>query len=221
MLVTMPLFRNEAPSVLIVDDDVTILELLAEGITETSFDAGSAGVGLNFSTTYYWKVTQPGGEGKIWSFTTETGAPIITSIAGDAVATATGRPLRNYGVFQGLIGAYGIFSFGAWAQSPSSVDTVLWALWALAIFLPLLGFLGTVSGMISAFEAIANADNVNAKLVASGISEALITTASGLVVAIPASLGHSFFLSVIDRFIIEMEETSAELVEELTSIGHR
>ena len=95
------------------------------------------------------------------------------------------------------------------------------ALSAVANTAPLLGFLGTVSGMISAFEAIANADNVNAKLVASGISEALITTASGLIIAIPASLGHSFFLSIIDRFIIEMEETSAELVEELTQIGHR
>lgn len=95
------------------------------------------------------------------------------------------------------------------------------ALSAVANTAPLLGFLGTVSGMISAFEAIANADNVNAKLVASGISEALITTATGLIVAIPASLGHSFFLSVIDRFIIEMEETSSELVEELTQIGSR
>jgi biopolymer transport protein ExbB len=73
--------------------------------------------------------------------------------------------------------------------------------------------------MINAFEAIANADQVNAKLVASGISEALITTATGLVIAIPASIGYSFFLSVIDRFIIEMEETSAELVEELTQVG--
>jgi len=95
------------------------------------------------------------------------------------------------------------------------------ALSSVANVAPLLGFLGTVSGMISAFEAIANADNVNAKLVASGISEALITTATGLIVAIPASLGHSAFLSVIDRFIIEMEETSAELVEELTQLGHR
>ena len=95
------------------------------------------------------------------------------------------------------------------------------ALSSVANVAPLLGFLGTVSGMISAFEAIANADQVNAKLVASGISEALITTATGLVVAIPASLGHSFFLSVIDRFIIEMEETSAELVEELTNLSAR
>jgi biopolymer transport protein ExbB len=93
------------------------------------------------------------------------------------------------------------------------------ALSSVANVAPLLGFLGTVSGMIRAFEAIANADNVNAKLVASGISEALITTATGLVIAIPASLGHSAFLSIIDRFIIEMEETSAELVEELTQLG--
>jgi biopolymer transport protein ExbB len=80
---------------------------------------------------------------------------------------------------------------------------------------PLLGFLGTVSGMINAFEAIAASEQVNAKLVASGISEALITTASGLVVAIPATIGYNYFISSIDRFVIEMEETSAELIEEL------
>jgi len=80
---------------------------------------------------------------------------------------------------------------------------------------PLLGFLGTVSGMINAFEAIAASEQVNAKLVASGISEALITTASGLIVAIPATILYNYFVSAIDRFVIEMEETSAELIEEL------
>jgi len=80
---------------------------------------------------------------------------------------------------------------------------------------PLIGFLGTVSGMINAFEAIAASEQVNAKLVASGISEALITTATGLVVAIPATIGYNYFVSSIDRFVIEMEETSAELIEEL------
>ena len=103
----------------------------------------------------------------------------------------------------------------------SFLERGLVALSTVASVAPLLGFLGTVSGMINAFEAIANADQVNAKLVASGISEALITTATGLVIAIPASIGYSFFLSVIDRFIIEMEETSAELVEELTQLGPR
>jgi len=80
---------------------------------------------------------------------------------------------------------------------------------------PLIGFLGTVSGMINAFEAIAASEQVNAKLVASGISEALITTATGLIVAIPATIGYNYFISSIDRFVIEMEETSAELIEEL------
>jgi len=84
---------------------------------------------------------------------------------------------------------------------------------------PLLGFLGTVSGMISAFAAIAAAEQVSAKVVASGIQEALITTAAGLIIAIPASLGHSFFVSRIDRFVLEMEEASAELVNELIELG--
>ncbi|MGI9578958.1 MAG: cbb3-type cytochrome c oxidase subunit I [Microthrixaceae bacterium] len=66
----------------------------------------------------------------------------VLGIAGDAVATATGRPLKNFGAFQAMIGGFGIFSFGAWAQNPGSVNTILWALWALAIFLPLLGLLG-------------------------------------------------------------------------------
>ncbi len=80
---------------------------------------------------------------------------------------------------------------------------------------PLIGFLGTVSGMINAFEAIASSDSVNAQLVAAGISEALITTATGLVIAIPTSIAFNYFVSTIDRFVIEMEEASAELIDEL------
>lgn len=83
---------------------------------------------------------------------------------------------------------------------------------------PLIGFLGTVSGMINAFEAIAAAEQVSAKLVASGISEALITTAAGLIIAIPATVGYNYFVAAIDRFVIEMEETSAELIEEVEKI---
>lgn len=89
----------------------------------------------------------------------------------------------------------------------------------LATIAPLLGFLGTVSGMIRAFNAIAEAEQVNAKLVASGISEALITTATGLLVAIPMQAFHNFFVAQIDRFIIEMEETTADLVDTLVMLG--
>ena len=89
----------------------------------------------------------------------------------------------------------------------------------LATIAPLLGFLGTVSGMIRAFNAIAEAEQVNAKLVASGISEALITTATGLLIAIPIQAFHNFFVAQIDRFIIEMEESTADLVDTLVMVG--
>lgn len=82
---------------------------------------------------------------------------------------------------------------------------------------PLLGFLGTVSGMIHAFEAIAAAEEVSAKLVATGIYEALITTAAGLIVAIPVQAAHNYFVSRIDKFVIDIEESGAELIDTLTT----
>jgi len=89
---------------------------------------------------------------------------------------------------------------------------------SIANVAPLLGFLGTVSGMIHAFEAIAAAEQVSAKLVASGISEALITTAAGLMIAIPVQLFNNYFISRIDRFVLEMEEASIELVDTLVDL---
>jgi biopolymer transport protein ExbB len=83
---------------------------------------------------------------------------------------------------------------------------------------PLLGFLGTVSGMVGAFEAIAQAEQVSAKLVASGISEALITTMTGLMIAIPTQVAHNLFVQRIDRFVVEMEDSAAELVDVLAAM---
>ena len=56
---------------------------------------------------------------------------------------------------------------------------------------------------------------------AKGIQEALITTATGLIIAIPMNIMHNFFVAQIDRFITEMEEASAELVNELVEIEAR
>jgi len=86
---------------------------------------------------------------------------------------------------------------------------------------PLLGFLGTVSGMIHAFEAIAAAEEVSVKLVATGIYEALITTAAGLIVAIPVQTAHNYFVSRIDKFVIDMEESGAELVDALATYSRQ
>jgi biopolymer transport protein ExbB len=83
---------------------------------------------------------------------------------------------------------------------------------------PLLGFLGTVSGMIHAFDVIGATGRVGPGGVAGGIAEALITTVAGLVVAIPAQGMYNYFLSRIDQFVIEMEQSSVELLEVLSEI---
>ncbi|MBW0433864.1 MotA/TolQ/ExbB proton channel family protein [Leptospira yasudae] len=85
---------------------------------------------------------------------------------------------------------------------------------AVSTIAPLIGFLGTVSGMINAFDAIANADQVNAKVVAGGIKEALITTAAGLIVAIPAMTFHQYLTSRIDGFTSEIEEAANRIYKE-------
>jgi biopolymer transport protein ExbB len=78
---------------------------------------------------------------------------------------------------------------------------------------PLLGFLGTVTGMIRSFEALAEAGLSNPGLVASGISEALITTAAGLIIAIPVQLCYNYFMSRINRFVRDIETATNMLIE--------
>jgi biopolymer transport protein ExbB len=82
----------------------------------------------------------------------------------------------------------------------------------VATVAPLMGFLGTVWGMISAFGAIEAAGQVEATLVAAGIKIALVTTATGLIIAIPINIMYNFFVTRIDQLIVNMEEgTSAVL----------
>ncbi|MDH3253603.1 MAG: MotA/TolQ/ExbB proton channel family protein [Acidobacteriota bacterium] len=84
---------------------------------------------------------------------------------------------------------------------------------SIANVAPLLGFFGTVAGMIKSFDALAEAGLSNPGLVASGISEALITTAAGLFVAIPAQLAYNFFMSRINKFVRDIETSSNMLLE--------
>jgi len=83
---------------------------------------------------------------------------------------------------------------------------------------PMIGFLGTVSGMIRAFDAIALAGRIEPSLVASGISEALITTAGGLVVALPMQIAYSFFVAKIDSLVLDMEESSYNFLDALIEL---
>lgn len=83
---------------------------------------------------------------------------------------------------------------------------------------PLLGFLGTVSGMVNAFDAIALAGTVEPKLVATGISEALITTQTGLVIAIPVSAAHVWFSTVVNNYSRTLEDAANTIVDLLLQI---
>jgi len=98
----------------------------------------------------------------------------------------------------------------------SSLENGLNFLTALGSISPLTGFLGTVTGMIGAFKSIAEAADVNAQIVASGIYEALITTVFGLCIAIVAMVSHSLFTHVVDKFATEVEATCSDLIITIT-----
>ncbi len=83
---------------------------------------------------------------------------------------------------------------------------------------PMLGFTGTVMGMIQAFDSIAAANDISPTIVASGISVALLTTLFGLVVAIIIQTTHNYCVSRIDKLIVDMEESSNELVDTLITM---
>lgn len=78
---------------------------------------------------------------------------------------------------------------------------------------PLLGFLGTVTGMIKSFDALAAAGLSNPALVAIGIKEALTTTAAGLFIAIPTQIVYNYFMSRINRFVRDIETSANMLLE--------
>ena len=80
---------------------------------------------------------------------------------------------------------------------------------------PMFGFLGTVIGMVQAFDAIEAAGDISPSLVAGGIKVALLTTVFGLIVAIILQFFYNYAVSKIDRIVVEMEEASIELIDSL------
>lgn len=97
----------------------------------------------------------------------------------------------------------------------SKLEKGLVVLATLTNVAPLLGFLGTVVGMIIAFQSIEMAGEVEATLVAGGIKVALLTTAFGLTIAIPVSIAHNYFVSRIDSLVIDMEESAQKMIDAL------
>lgn len=97
------------------------------------------------------------------------------------------------------------------------MERYLSALGTIAAISPLLGLLGTVFGMIEIFRQTVNVGNGDISAIAGGISVALITTAAGLVVAIPALFFHRMFMRRVQSLVVELERESIKLVDALYS----
>jgi biopolymer transport protein ExbB len=97
------------------------------------------------------------------------------------------------------------------------LERYLNTLGTIAAVAPLLGLLGTVVGMIDVFAEIMSQGTGNASALAGGISQALITTAAGLTVAIPAIVMHRYFTGKIDAIVVELEQETIKLVDALHS----
>ncbi|MDR9468393.1 MotA/TolQ/ExbB proton channel family protein [Marinospirillum sp.] len=95
------------------------------------------------------------------------------------------------------------------------LEKYLSPLGSIAAITPLLGLLGTVVGMIDVFQQL-DLSAGNAQQLAGGISMALITTAAGLTIAIPALVMHRFFLRRVADLVVELEEASQQLLDALT-----
>lgn len=104
----------------------------------------------------------------------------------------------------------------AGVRAIAALEGFLPTLSTVANISPLLGFLGTVTGMIKAFAAVAAEGLGDPATVAAGISEALITTATGLIIAIPCFAAYNYFVSRVNRFALQMEDASANVADLVT-----
>ena len=105
------------------------------------------------------------------------------------------------------------------AQVSHDLERYLTSLGVIASISPLIGLLGTVVGMIKVFTALMLEGAGNANVLAGGISQALITTAAGLSVAIPALMFHRFLLRRVDELMITMGQEAVKLVEIMQGDG--
>jgi biopolymer transport protein ExbB len=101
------------------------------------------------------------------------------------------------------------------------LERYLETLGTVAAVTPLLGLLGTVIGMVKVFTAITTHGVGNPTVLAGGIAEALITTAAGLTVAIPALIAYRYFRTHVDKLVVDMEKEAIKLVEALQRRNER
>ncbi|MFW5825738.1 MAG: MotA/TolQ/ExbB proton channel family protein [Marinobacter sp.] len=99
------------------------------------------------------------------------------------------------------------------AQVIHELERFLNPLGTIATIAPLLGLLGTVIGMIKVFSTMQGAGAANISTLSGGISEALVTTAAGLTVAIPALIAHRYLIRRVEALVVGMEQEAIRLVE--------
>lgn len=114
----------------------------------------------------------------------------------ETIRMVTGKTMEDYAV-----------------HAISAVESRFFLLTTIATAAPLLGMAGTVTGMIASFEGLAEASSLASGAVASGIAEALTTTAAGLLIALMAVIPHSFFQARAERIELELEEVNTEVTE--------
>lgn len=117
-------------------------------------------------------------------------------------------------VVEKTVEAYGSVQMGLLEKGVTWISLFI----ALA---PMLGFMGTVIGMISAFDAIEAAGDIQPSLVAGGIKVALITTVSGLVVAMILQVFYNYIVSKVDSIVNDMEDASISLVDLVVKYNHK
>jgi biopolymer transport protein ExbB len=104
------------------------------------------------------------------------------------------------------------------AHELATLERGLPVLATVAMIAPLLGFLGTVTGMINSFDALAAVGLNNPAAVASGISEALITTAAGLMIAIPIQMAYNYFLTRVNGTVRSMESAGNLVLDAMSEL---
>lgn len=131
-----------------------------------------------------------------------TDTPIARMI--DKGISRIGKPLKNIEVSIENVGKLEIFKL---EKGLATMATIAGAA-------PMIGFLGTVTGMIRAFFEMANAGrNIEVNVLAGGIYEALITTAAGLIVGIIAFIAYNLLVTMVDKVVHRMEATSVEFID--------
>ncbi|MBF0588854.1 MAG: MotA/TolQ/ExbB proton channel family protein [Magnetococcales bacterium] len=134
--------------------------------------------------------------------------------SGSAYAQIVASVLQNVGERRGVI-KEAVQEVGR--EEVVHMEQYLTFLGTIALIAPLLGLLGTVLGMIKVFTVISGQGVGDPAVLASGISEALMTTAAGLSVAIPSLILHRHFERRVDQFAVELEQSALRIVENIKS----